>query len=168
MAYGCIAKPNPNTPKTLMHTRSHSKHMQRNVIRLICSSLSGMTIRVVSGVCCTHHWLEAYASIRSSMWIFADIFARANFKPFFYATERNVLDSSVALSIFIAVSSSRLFARARFSSRLLLLKMLPHISDVCVFCCCTSFTLQNITDTILTHKIVQLQKHKLDGREELK
>lgn len=48
-----------------------------NVIRLICTTPSGFTIRVFSGICCTHHWTQAYASIRS--WRFHGIVWTSNF-----------------------------------------------------------------------------------------
>lgn len=54
-------------PRTYVHIDRY-KLVQPNVIRLICTSLSGLTIRVCvcfrESICCTHHWFKAYASIR--------------------------------------------------------------------------------------------------------
>lgn len=65
----------------------HQKHIHTHiyvrapatVIRLICSSHSLFLVDDYSGFgcCCTHHWLEAYASVR--------VLYRMNFN-FFYAT----------------------------------------------------------------------------------
>lgn len=119
---------------THTHTDTDIYTCAPTVIRLICSSHSLFLVDDYSGFgcCCTHHWLEAYASVR--------VLYRMNFN--FSMLLCFAFDAAVNI-------------RSRLSR---------SFDYFCLKCCriclffCSTFKFQNITDTILTHKIVQLQK----------